>query len=106
MGAEQILLQGDGYSNKMNAATKHVSNSTTQVGQDHVVTRVLLVLGTNTQPPESNTPNAHRKSARLAACATPIRTMACASQTGDTGQTGGQGRSGWWLQQRHRKRSR
>jgi hypothetical protein len=46
----KILLEGDGYSNKMNAATKHVSDSTTQVGQDHVATGVLLVLGTNTEP--------------------------------------------------------
>jgi hypothetical protein len=27
--------------------SKHVSDSTTQVGQDHVATGVLLVLGTN-----------------------------------------------------------
>jgi hypothetical protein len=43
------LIEADGYSNKMNAATKHVSDSTTQVGQDHIATRVLMVLGTNTQ---------------------------------------------------------
>jgi hypothetical protein len=30
-----------------------------------------------------------RKLARHAACATPVRPMACAGQTGDTGQTGG-----------------
>jgi hypothetical protein len=46
----KILLEGDGYSNKMNATIKHVSDSTTQVGPDHIATVVLLVLGTNTQP--------------------------------------------------------
>jgi hypothetical protein len=33
--------------------------------------------------------HAQRKLARLAACATPVKTMACAGQTGGTGQTGG-----------------
>jgi hypothetical protein len=41
------LLEGDRKSNKMNTTTKHVFDSTTQVGQDHIATRVLLVLGTN-----------------------------------------------------------
>jgi hypothetical protein len=31
---------------------KHVPDSTTQVGQDHVATRVLLVIGTNKHLPE------------------------------------------------------
>jgi hypothetical protein len=48
----------------------------------------------------------HRKLARLAACATLVRPMAYAGQTGDTSQTGGQSRSGRWLQQPHNKRSR
>jgi hypothetical protein len=39
--------------------------------------------------------HAQRKLTRLAACAAPVRPMACA------GQTGWQGRSGWWLQQPH-----
>jgi hypothetical protein len=43
---------------------------------------------------------------RLAACATPVRPMDCAGQTGDTGQTSGQSRSGRWLQQLHNKHSR
>jgi hypothetical protein len=47
-----------------------------------------------------------RKLARLAACATPVRPMACAGQTGDTGQTSGQSRSGRLLQQPHNKCSR
>jgi hypothetical protein len=50
--------------------------------------------------------HAQWKLARLAACSTPIRPMACAGQTGDTGQTGGQSRSGRWLQQPHNKWSR
>jgi hypothetical protein len=44
--------------------------------------------------------HAQRKLARLAACAAPVRTMAYA------GQTGGQSRSGRWLQQPHNKGSR
>jgi hypothetical protein len=78
----KILLERDAYSKKMNAATKHVSGSTTQVGQDHIATRVLMVLGTNTQPFEPSTPNTQRKFARLVACATPVRPLACAGQTG------------------------
>jgi hypothetical protein len=42
----KIILEGDGYSNKM-TTTKHISDSTTQVGQDHVAIGVLLVLETN-----------------------------------------------------------
>jgi hypothetical protein len=57
------------------------------IGQDHVDTGVLLILGTNKQPSEPKLTNTQRKLARLAACATPVRPMACASQTGDTGQT-------------------
>jgi hypothetical protein len=53
------LLEGDGHSNKKNTATKHVSDSTTQVGQDHVANIVLLVLGTNTQPSEPKLTNTH-----------------------------------------------
>jgi hypothetical protein len=37
--------------------------------------------------------HAQRKLARLAACAATVRMMACASQTGVIGQTGGQSRS-------------
>jgi hypothetical protein len=55
----KILLEGDGNSNKMNTTTKHVSDSTTQVGQDHVATGVLLILGTNTQPSEPKLTNTH-----------------------------------------------
>jgi hypothetical protein len=37
----------------------HVSNSTTQVGEDHVATGVLLILGTNKQPSEPKLTNTH-----------------------------------------------
>jgi hypothetical protein len=37
----------------------HVSDLTTKVGQDHVVTGVLLILGTNTQPSEPKLTNTH-----------------------------------------------
>jgi hypothetical protein len=50
--------------------------------------------------------HAQRKLAQLATCATPVRLMAYAGQTGDIGQTGGQSRSGRWLQQPHNKPSR
>jgi hypothetical protein len=73
----------------------------TGVGQDHVVTGVLLILGTNKQPSERKThQHAKRKLARLAACATSVRSMACADHTG------GHSRSGRWLQQLHSKCSR
>jgi hypothetical protein len=35
------------------------SDSTTKVGQDHIATAVLLVLGTNTQPSEPKLTNTH-----------------------------------------------
>jgi hypothetical protein len=47
-----------------------------------------------------------RKLAWLAAYTTSVRSMACAGQTGDTDQTGGQSQSGWWLEQPHNKCSR
>jgi hypothetical protein len=37
----------------------HVSDSTTQVGQDHVATGVVLILGTNKQPSEPKLTNTH-----------------------------------------------
>jgi hypothetical protein len=47
--------------------------------------------------------HAQQKLARLAVCAAPVGLMACAGQTGDTGQTGGQRRSDQWLQQPRNK---
>jgi hypothetical protein len=46
----KILLEGDGGSNKMNTASNTRLRLTTQVGQDHIATGVLLALGTNHQP--------------------------------------------------------
>jgi hypothetical protein len=103
----KILLEGYGDSNKTNTASNTRLRLTTQVGQAHAATKVLLDLGTNKQPSEPKHTNMHSgKLAWLAACAALVRPMACAGQTGDTSQTGGQRRSGRWLQQPHNKRSR
>jgi hypothetical protein len=59
----------------------HISDSTTQVGQDHKATGVLLILGTNKQPQAKTHQHAQRKLARLVASAAPVRPMACAGQT-------------------------
>jgi hypothetical protein len=51
----KILLEGDGNSNKMKAASNTLLQLTTQVVQAHVATGVPLDLGTNTQPSEPRT---------------------------------------------------
>jgi hypothetical protein len=48
----KILLEGDGDSNKTNTASNTRLRLTTQVGQVHAATEVLLDLGTNKQPSE------------------------------------------------------
>jgi hypothetical protein len=53
------LLKGDGDSNKMNTASSTRLRLTTQVGQDHATTEVLLDLGTNKQPSEPEHTNTH-----------------------------------------------
>jgi hypothetical protein len=55
----KILLEGDEDSNKMNTASNTRLRLTTQVGQVHAVTEVLLDLGTNTQPSEPKHTNTH-----------------------------------------------
>jgi hypothetical protein len=40
----KILLEGDRGSNKIKRLPTHFSDSTTEVGQDHVATGVLLIL--------------------------------------------------------------
>jgi hypothetical protein len=50
MGADKILLKGDEYSNKTNTASNTCLRLTTQVGQVHAATEVLLNLGTNSKP--------------------------------------------------------
>jgi hypothetical protein len=44
MGADKILLEGDEGSNKTNMASNTRLRLTTQIGQDHVATGVLLNL--------------------------------------------------------------
>jgi hypothetical protein len=46
----KILLEGDEGSNKMNTTSNTRLRLTTQIGQVHVATGVLLNLGTNFQP--------------------------------------------------------
>jgi hypothetical protein len=103
----KILLKGDRGSNKMNTASNtrlqlnypswsrpHSHWSATDPRNQQITFRA------------KTHQHAQRKLARLATCATPIRLMACAGQTGDTTQTGGQSRSGRWLHQLHNKCSR
>jgi hypothetical protein len=61
----------------------HASDSTTQVGQDHVATGVLLILGTNKQPPSQNSPTTTAETC----------TACCLCHTG---QTDGLRRSDRW----------
>jgi hypothetical protein len=61
MGADKILLEGDGNSNKRNTASNTRLRLTTQVGQTHVATGVPLDLGTNTQPSEPKHTNTHNE---------------------------------------------
>jgi hypothetical protein len=46
----KIILEGDGGSNKTNTTSNTRLQLTTQVGQAHAATGVLLDLGTNSQP--------------------------------------------------------
>jgi hypothetical protein len=55
----KILLEGDGDSNKTNTTSNTRLRLTTQVGQAHAATGVLLDLGTNKQPSEPKHTNTH-----------------------------------------------
>jgi hypothetical protein len=55
MGADKIILEGDGNSNKMNTASNTRLRLTTQVSQARVAIGVPLDLGTNTQPSDPRT---------------------------------------------------
>jgi hypothetical protein len=55
----KILLERDRDSNKTNTASNTRLRLTTQVGQVHATTEVLLDLGTNKQPPEPKHTNMH-----------------------------------------------
>jgi hypothetical protein len=55
----KILLGGDGDSNKTNTTSNTRLRLTTQVGQSHAATKVVLDLGTNKQPSEPKHTNTH-----------------------------------------------
>jgi hypothetical protein len=79
----KILLGGDRDSNKMNTASNTRLRLTTQVGQDHAATGVLLVLGTNNQLHELENAAEHKPRASL-------------TYTGQTGEHHRSDRSCWW----------
>jgi hypothetical protein len=81
----KILLEGDRDSNELNTTFQRTSS--TQLPK--------CATGPRSQHTTFRTKtheHTQKKLALLAACATPVRPMACAAQTGDTGQTGGQSR--------------
>jgi hypothetical protein len=80
----KTLLEGDGNSNKMNAASNTRLRLTTQVGQAHVATVVPLDLGTNTQPSD---PRTQRNTKPRAYRPTPVRPVSTTGQTGPAGET-------------------
>jgi hypothetical protein len=55
----KILLEGDGNSNKTNTTSTTRLRLTTQVGQAHAATGVLLDVGTNKQPSKPKHTNTH-----------------------------------------------
>jgi hypothetical protein len=75
----KILLEGDGNSNKMKAASNTLLQLTTQVGQAHVATGVPLDLGTNTQPSD---PRTQRNTKPRVYRPTPVRPVSTTGQTG------------------------
>jgi hypothetical protein len=79
MGAEKILIEGDGNSNKMNTASNTLLQLTTQVGQAHVSTGVPLDLGNNTQPCD---PITQRNTKPRVYRPTPVRPVSTTGQTG------------------------
>jgi hypothetical protein len=92
----KILLEGYKGSNKMNTASNtrlRLNNPSWPRPRSH-----WNATGPRNQHTAFRTKtheHTQRKLARLVACATPVKPMACAGQTGDTGQTGGQSQSGW-----------
>jgi hypothetical protein len=61
----KILLEGEGGSNKTNTASNTRLRLTTQIGQVHVATGVLLNLGTNFQPHRPENAAEHQTSSPL-----------------------------------------
>jgi hypothetical protein len=86
----KILLEGDEDSNKTNTASNTRLRLTTQVGQAHAATEVLLDLGTNKQPSEPKHTNTHSENLhgllpvlhRLDRWPAPVRPVDSAGQTG------------------------
>jgi hypothetical protein len=86
----KVLLEGDEDSNKTNTASNTRLRLTTQVGQVHAATEVLLDLGTNTQPSEPKHTNTHSGNLhgllpvlyRSDRCPTPVRPVDSAGQAG------------------------
>jgi hypothetical protein len=64
-GPIKILLEGVGGSNKMNTASNTRLRLTTQVGQAHAATVVLLNLGTNSRPHRPENTAEHKTRASL-----------------------------------------
>jgi hypothetical protein len=61
----KILLEVGGGPNKMNTTSSIRLRLSTQVGQDHTVTRVLLALRTNHQPHRPENTAEHKTQALL-----------------------------------------
>jgi hypothetical protein len=61
----KILLERDGGSNKMNTASNTRLRLSTQVGQAHAATGVLLELGTKSQPYRPENAAEHKTPASL-----------------------------------------
>jgi hypothetical protein len=57
----KILLEGDGDSKKTNMTSNTGLRLTTQVGQAHAASEVLLDLGTNKQPSKTKHTNTHNR---------------------------------------------
>jgi hypothetical protein len=87
----KIILEGDADSNKTNTTSNTRLRHTTQVGQAHTATGVLLDLGINKQPSEPKLTNTHsvnlhgllpvlHRSDRWPA---PVRPVGRAGQAGD-----------------------
>jgi hypothetical protein len=74
----KILLEWDGNSNKMKAASNTLLQLTTQVGQAHVATGVPLDLGTNTTFRPEDAANTKPRVYRP----TPVRPVSTTGQTG------------------------
>jgi hypothetical protein len=79
MGADKNSSRGDENSNKMNTASNPRLRLTTQVGQAHVATGVLLDLGTNTQPSD---PRTQRNTKARFYRPTPVRPVSTTGQIG------------------------